>query len=48
MPARQKHPNSAPKTHSARTGKPHKVLHLTTYDRLEAYLEAFAKGISTC
>src|SRR5208283_3689539 len=25
-------------------GHPHKVLHLSTYDRLEAYLRAFAQG----
>jgi hypothetical protein len=29
---------------SARAGHPHKVLHLTTYDRLEQYLRAFAEG----
>ncbi len=28
----------------AKAGHPHKVLHLTTYDRLEAYLRAFAEG----
>ena len=27
-----------------RRGQPHKVLHLTTYDRLEQYLMAFAQG----
>ena len=25
-------------------GQPHKVLHLTTYERLEQYLRAFAQG----
>ena len=29
---------------SPKSGHPHKVLHLTTYDRLEAYLHAFAQG----
>src|SRR5271165_2979101 len=27
-----------------RSGQPHKVLHLSTYQRLEAYLRAFAQG----
>ncbi len=27
-----------------RRGQPHKVLHLTSYDRLEEYLRAFAQG----
>ncbi len=31
-----------------RRGQSHKVLHLTSYDRLEEYLRAFARGISTC
>jgi hypothetical protein len=44
MPASQKRAKSAPTHASARAGKPHKVLHLTTYDRLEAYLRAFAEG----
>ena len=33
-----------PATQKRRRGQPHKVLHLTTYDRLEAYLRAFAQG----
>jgi hypothetical protein len=56
MAAAQKRPKPAPSHASeksglprrsskgAKAGQPHKVLHLTTYDRLEAYLEAFAKG----
>ena len=31
-----------------RRGQPHKVLHLTTYDRLEEYLRASPRGTSTC
>ena len=38
MPARKKR----------RRDQPHKVLHLTTYQRLEQYLGAFARGISIC
>ena len=33
-----------PATKKRREGKPHKVLHLSSYDRLEAYLCAFAQG----
>ena len=33
-----------PATKKRRRGQPHKVLHLTTYDRLEEYLRAFAQG----
>ena len=44
MPATKKRPKPAPSHASAKAGKPHKVLHLSSYDRLEAYLEAFAKG----
>jgi hypothetical protein len=44
MPATQKRPKPAPGHTSAKAGKPHKVLHLSTYDRLEAYLGAFARG----
>ena len=45
MPATQKRPRSLPEpSPSAKAGHPHKVLHLTTYDRLEAYLRAFAEG----
>src|SRR3954454_14554371 len=33
-----------PKTKSRRTGHPHKVLRLSTYERLEEYLRAFARG----
>jgi hypothetical protein len=33
-----------PHTTTHRTGHPPKVLHLTSYDRLEAYLGAFAQG----
>ena len=33
-----------PATKKSRRGQPHKVLHLTTYRRLEEYLGAFAKG----
>jgi hypothetical protein len=29
---------------AAKSGHPHKVLHLSTYDRLEQYLRAFAEG----
>ena len=32
------------RSHSVKAGQPHKVLHLTTYDRLEQYLRAFAEG----
>jgi hypothetical protein len=44
MPATQKRPRSQPeRSPSAKAGHP-KVLHITTYDRLEAYLRAFAEG----
>src|SRR5262249_41936236 len=33
-----------PAAKSRRRGLPHKVLHLTTYQRLEEYLRAFAQG----
>jgi hypothetical protein len=33
-----------PDAKSGRTGHPHKVLRLTTYERLEGYLRAFASG----
>jgi hypothetical protein len=33
-----------PATKNRRRGKPHKVLHLSSYDRLEEYLRAFAQG----
>jgi len=33
-----------PATKTRHRGQPHKVLHLTTYDRLEQYLRAFAQG----
>ena len=33
-----------PATQKRRRGQPHKVLHLLSYDRLEAYLRAFAQG----
>jgi hypothetical protein len=33
-----------PATQKRRRDQPHKVLHLSTYDRLEAYLRAFADG----
>jgi hypothetical protein len=33
-----------PATQKRRHDQPHKVLHLTSYDRLEAYLRAFADG----
>ena len=44
MPAGQKRRRPARSHASAKAGKPHKVLHLSTYDRLEAYLGAFAGG----
>jgi hypothetical protein len=44
MPATQKRPKPAPAHAPAKAGKPHKVLHLSSYDRLEAYLAAFAEG----
>ena len=31
-----------------RQDHPHKVLHLTTYQRLEQYLGALRRGIFTC
>jgi hypothetical protein len=33
-----------PGTKKRHRGQPHKVLHLTTYQRLEEYLGAFAQG----
>ena len=33
-----------PATQKRHRGQPHKVLHLTSYDRLEEYLRAFAQG----
>ena len=33
-----------PATQKRHRGQPHKVLHLSSYDRLEAYLRAFAQG----
>src|SRR5271165_6591766 len=33
-----------PATKKRHRGQPHKVLHLTSYDRLEEYLRAFAQG----
>ncbi len=33
-----------PATQKRRRNQPHKVLHLSSYDRLEAYLRAFANG----
>jgi hypothetical protein len=45
MPAAQKRPRRLPEpSPTAKAGHPHKVLHITTYDRLEAYLRAFAEG----
>src|SRR3954453_8364132 len=45
MPATQKRRRNRPEpSPSAKAGHPHKVLHITTYDRLEAYLGAFAQG----
>ena len=45
MPASQKRHRGLPgRNRSAKAGHPHKVLHLTSYDRLEAYLGAFAQG----
>jgi hypothetical protein len=44
MPATKKRPKPVPRHAPAKAGKPHKVLHLSTYDRLEAYLKAFAEG----
>src|SRR5271170_6326374 len=46
MPAAPKRPRSLPEQSSSarQAGHPHKVLRITTYDRLEAYLAAFAKG----
>ena len=38
MPAKKKH----------RRGHPHKVLQLTTYQRLEEYLRPSPKGTSIC
>jgi hypothetical protein len=44
MPACQKRSKPARSHASAKIGQPHKVLHLSSYDRLEAYLAAFAQG----
>ena len=33
-----------PATKKRHRGQPHKVLHLSSYDRLEEYLRAFAQG----
>src|SRR5271156_7228776 len=45
MPASQKRQRGLPgRSRSAKAGQPHKVLHLTSYDRLDAYLRAFAGG----
>ena len=45
MPATQKRLHDLPeRSPSPKAGHPHKVLHITTYVRLEAYLAAFAKG----
>ncbi len=45
MPATQKRHRDLPgRSRSAKAGHPHKVLHLSSYDRLEAYLAAFAQG----
>src|SRR5271165_4704200 len=45
MPATQKRHRGMPgRSRSAKAGQPHKVLHLSSYDRLEAYLGAFAQG----
>ena len=45
MPATRKRHQCLPEQNaSAKAGHPHKVLHITTYDRLEAYLGAFAEG----
>jgi hypothetical protein len=41
----EKHRRGLPgRSHLAKAGHPHKVLHLSTYERLEAYLRAFAEG----
>ena len=49
MPATEKRRRGLPgRSHPAKAGHPHKVLHLTTYDRLEAYLAPSPRGISTC
>jgi hypothetical protein len=42
MPATKRRQGLPGRSHPAKAGHPHKVLHLTTYDRLEAYLRAFA------
>jgi hypothetical protein len=45
MPATSKRQRGRPgRSHPAKAGHPHKVLRLTCYDRLEAYLRAFAEG----
>jgi hypothetical protein len=36
--------DAMPATTKRRRGHPHKALHVTTYDRLEEYLRAFARG----
>jgi hypothetical protein len=43
MPATPERRKPAADHASARAGKPHKVLHLSSYDRLDAYLGAFAQ-----
>src|SRR3954447_1484952 len=40
----QKTPDTMPARKKRRRDQPHKVLHLTTYQRLEQYLGAFAQG----
>ena len=37
-----------PATKKRHRGQPHKVLHLTTYERLEQYLARLPGGISIC
>jgi hypothetical protein len=45
MPDTEKpRPGRPKRSRTARAGRPHKVLHVSTYDRLEAYLRAFAGG----
>ena len=45
MPATQKRPRNLTESRpSTKAGHQHKVLHIKTYDRLEAYLRAFAGG----
>ena len=47
MPATQKRQRGL-RTKPFQAGQPHKVLHLTSYDRLEEYLAPSPRGISTC